>query len=305
MTKVVMSIAHRAKRMAFNAMALALCAIRHTSCVMRIAPYAIHHTLCALLSALCSLRYALCAMLYAFSPFTLIAQIKDSAITIPIFFVNFSYELPGGDMADRFGNNAEVGGGFLFKTKSNWIIGIDGNFLWGNKVKEDNILDNIKTGSGEIIGWDGKFAEVRISERGLKLNLIKIGKLLPVKFASANANSGIFFLTGFGLLQHKIKIQDITKTVPQLAGDYVKGYDRLTNGAAITENFGYLYLDKRKLINFFVIFEFTQAWTKSRRDFNFDTMTKDQTQRFDMLWGIKFGWLIPMYKKVPDEYYYY
>ncbi|MCH8318494.1 MAG: hypothetical protein IIA88_08365 [Bacteroidetes bacterium] len=248
---------------------------------------------------------ALCAILYALSPFTLIAQIKDTAANIPVFFVNTGYELPGGDMADRFGNNAEIGGGFFFKTKSNWIFGIDGNFLWGNNVKEDNILDSIKTESGEIIGSDGLFAEVRISERGMKLPFVKIGKLWNCKILKTNANSGCFVLIGYGLLQHKIKIQDITRTVPQLAGDYVKGYDRLTNGAAITESFGYLYLDKKKRINFFINFEFTQAWTKSRREYNFDTMTKDETRRFDTLWGIKFGWLMPIYKKVPDEYYYY
>lgn len=256
-------------------------------------------------NTICEQRRIVILTIILLYPFILVAQIKDTASNIPIFFVNTGYELPGGDMADRFGNNAEIGGGFFFKTKSNWIIGIDGNFLWGDKVKEDNILDSIRTENGEIIGGDGLFADVRISERGLKLPFVKIGRLWTYKIIKANANSGIFFIAGFGMLQHKIKIQDITKTVPQLTGDYIKGYDRLTNGVAITESFGYLYLDKKKRINFFISFEFTQAWTKSRRDYNFDTMTKDETQRFDMLWGIKFGWLIPIYKKVPDEYYYY
>jgi hypothetical protein len=48
-----------------------------------------------------------------------------------------------------------------------------------------------------------------------------------------------------------------------------------------------------------------QGFTKSRRSFDYDKMAKDNTKRLDMLWGAKIAWLLPLYKKSPQEYYTY
>jgi hypothetical protein len=65
-----------------------------------------------------------------------------------------------------------------------------------------------------------------------------------------------------------------------------------------------MYLDKNRRINFFVNLEFTQAFTQSRREFNFNEMRKDNTRRTDLLYGLKIGWIFPVYKKLPQEFYY-
>lgn len=226
-------------------------------------------------------------------------NIKDSTVFAPLISASYSYQWPGGDLVNRFGSNSNIGAAFMIKTKSNWIFGIDGNFIFGNNVKEDGILDSISTENGWIMDENGNDARIGFFERGFLVSL-KFGRLFSL--FGLNKNSGVVIISSAGLLQHKIRIEG---DAPQLQDVYKKGYDRLTNGLALSEFIGYLYLGNKRALNFYAGFEFTQAWTQNRRSYNFDTMEKDETKRIDVLSGFKIGWIIPLYKRVPDEYYYY
>ena len=95
-------------------------------------------------------------------------------------------------------------------------------------------------------------------------------------------------------------------TAPQLLDDYKKGYDRLAGGLGISEFIGYTYLSNSKLINFYLGFEINQSWSKPKRDVNFDTGEPNpKLNRYDVLYGIKVGWIIPLFKRLPEKYYYY
>ena len=59
-----------------------------------------------------------------------------------------------------------------------------------------------------------------------------------------------------------------------MSKEYKKGYDRLTNGPAITEGISYLHCGSKRLINFSLGLECTQGFTQNRRDYNFDQMKK-------------------------------
>jgi hypothetical protein len=247
-------------------------------------------------------------LIFIFSFFVITSQlkaqinIKDSSLFIPTINASFSYQIPGGDMADRFGNSSMVGVSVLMKDKKNFLYGVGGHFIFGNNVVEDNILDGLKNSSGFIIDKDGQRGEVYLFQRGFKID-VQVGKLFSV--LGHNKNSGIYVLGGVGLLQHKIKIDDVLRKVPQVTGDYKKGYDRLSNGLSLMESVGYRYLSNKRLINFYVGLEFIQAFTENRRSYNFDTMMKDDKKRVDLLSGIVCGWTIPIYKKTPKEFYYY
>jgi hypothetical protein len=228
-------------------------------------------------------------------------NVRDSSVSFFMIGGTFAYQIPGGDIADRFGNNFNVGGTFQWKTKKNWIFGIDGNFLFGDDVKENNILEKISTSQGYIIGEGGFYADVVLYERGLMFQA-KGGKIFP--FIGPNPNSGLMATLGVGLLQHKIRIEDKGNTAPQLSDEYKKGYDRLTNGLSLTQFLGYANFGNHRLVNFQAGFEFTEAFTKSRRNYDFDTMTHDDKSRFDLLVGVRVAWIIPLYKRTPREYYY-
>ena len=205
-------------------------------------------------------------------------------------------------MTDLFENNLNVGAFFQWKLKNQWLFGLEGEFLFNDNVKPNDILAGIATQEGEIIGSDGTFAEISMMERGFRLSL-KAGKIFPL--LGPNPNSGLLATVAAGLLQHKIKIDVKDNNVPELDDNYKKGYDHLTNGLALTEFIGYMHCGNSRKINFFAGIEFTQAFTKNRRDYNFDTMSKDNSKRLDLLFGIKAGWFFPIYKHAVNTYYYY
>lgn len=217
--------------------------------------------------------------------------------------ISYAVHTPGGDLADRFGNNFSVGLGLEWMTdQSNWIFGFSGQFLFGNTVKTD-VLAQLRTDAGTIIGNSRLPADIGLRERGW-IAQATIGKHLPI--AGKNPRAGIRLTLSPGILQHHIRIQgDPQQAVPQLLGDYKKGYDRLSNGLSITEFIGYQLLSTDRRMNFFLGLEFTQAFTANRRDFNFDTRMKDETKRIDLLYGLKLGWIIPFYvgKSGGDIYY--
>lgn len=230
------------------------------------------------------------------------SNIQDTVVNAKLFSVNYCAQLPGGDMAERFGFSYTFGANFLFKVKGNWLFGVEANYLFGAKVKEDSAIYALANSSGSFTATDGSEGVIDLNERGYMLTA-KVGKIIPA-FGS-NPNSGIMLLGGLGFIQHKIKIIDVFSDLPQFEGAYLKGYDKLSNGILLTQFIGYSHLDKRKLINFYAGLEVMEGFTQSRRDWNFTEMKKDDKQRFDLLFGLKAGWILPFYGKDFQQFYTY
>lgn len=209
--------------------------------------------------------------------------------------LNFKFDLnlstPGGDMAKRFGNFTSIGFGVLLKGKTNWLAGIDGAYLFGGKIKELTLLDNMVNGAGFISKNNGSPANYAVNMRGLTF-FAKGGRLFS--FSAAKPNQGLILLGGLGYLQHKINFQTTQNDLPALNPDYSKGYDRLTDGIAMNEFVGYFYQSPNKMINFYIGLEFVQAFTQNRRGFNYDTRTFDTRSNTDFIQSVRFGWMFPL-----------
>jgi hypothetical protein len=232
-------------------------------------------------------------------PVNLFAQEEEtSELPVQVFNLNVTggYGFPGADLAKRFGAIASVGGGFSFKTESNWIFEIESLFLFGPKVVEDSILNPIRTTTGSVIGMDGDLYLPLINMRGLKMQFA-IGKILPIW--NKTKNSGLYVNVGIGYMQHKI-LYDIRQkqNLPHIDGEYAKGYDRLSSGFSLDQFIGYYYMSNNRAANFKIGFTFTQAFTKNQRGFNYDTGLVDNASRIDLMYGIKGSWILPFYKPV-------
>ncbi len=237
------------------------------------------------------------------SSFSLFSQstLEDSVVTATLVNVNLGINWPGADMAKRFGYNGTVGLGGYYKNEKNWLFGLQGEYIFGGKVKESDILSPLLTRQGNIISTNTKPAQVSLAERGYVIEG-QVGHIFET--LGPNKNSGLLTMGGIGFMQHKIHIKVNEDNVPQLQGDYIKGYDRLSNGLQYSILIGYWHLSNNKLINFYVGALFRHGLTRNRRTVNYDTRQKVRRLRHDILFGLKGGWLLPIYHEQTSKFYY-
>lgn len=244
-------------------------------------------------------------------PFTLIlicsvnllnAQInlKDSCVSANIITIDLGVGLPAADLADRFGPHAIVGGGYQYKTDKNWLYSIGGYFIYGSAVREDTILNNLKNAEGYIVGTDGLQYDPILWESGFNAG-VQVGKI--TNLFSVNPNSGLTFMGGIGFLQHNIWIYIDETAVPQLAEEYKKGYDRLTNGIVFSQYVGYYLFSNKYFVNFRAGIEVAEGITKNRRSINYDTQITDDATRLDMMVNLKLSWNLPIFEKPTRKFY--
>ena len=242
------------------------------------------------------------------SPFITKAQkdIKKECISIAMFGATYSYQFPGADTKTLYGNNSTIGASFQYKTDNNWLWEANGNFIFGDKINasREDILGIILDNNGELITGDGIYGSYVLFQRGYNIQA-KVGKLFNV--CAPNPNSGFFVKGGLGYLLNRVRIEfsSTASPPPNLANDYLYGYDRMRGGFAYSGEIGYLFLSNSRVFNFSISLEFNQAHTKPMRQWDFNLMGPDNNTYIDRYYGIRFEIYIPTYKRMPDEFYYY
>jgi len=214
---------------------------------------------------------------------------------------NGNFDMPGADMAKRFGASYRFGPSLFYKTKSNWMIGAKGDFIFGNRIREDSLMYNIATSEGAFIDKEGLLRNVGLFERGYLVGL-QAGKIFS--FGSVKSDKGLLLMTGVGFIQHRIRIVDKNSDLYQIAGAYKKGYDRLANGWYLEQFAGYNHFSSNALINYHIGFSLMAGFTAGRRDYLYDVMRPGTDKRIDLLFGIRGGWYIPMFRGKSEDVYY-
>ncbi|MBP8822994.1 MAG: hypothetical protein KBH07_05085 [Flavobacteriales bacterium] len=227
--------------------------------------------------------------------------LQDTSILLVPLTISYAYQLPSGDLAQRFGANSNLGFSASVKFKSNYSLGLEGGYLFGNNVQERNVLREMTTGNGVVVNQDGEPADILLFERGYTV-MAFAGKVIPI--AGPNPNSGILLKLGAGYMAHKLLIQHQNDVLPALEGDYLKGYDRLSAGPVGMFFAGYQHLGNSRFVNFMVGFELQVAFTRSMRPYNFDSGRADEDTHVDGLSGLRAGWTFPIYKTRDNRQYY-
>jgi hypothetical protein len=223
-----------------------------------------------------------------------------------VFNINAGVDKPIGVMAKRFGTSYRLGPSLTYKTTSNWIFGVRLDFIVGSNIKDDSLMINIRDRySGafngktvEMINVDGNRIGVPFYQRGYLLGG-QVGKIFNLR--KSRPDDGIMALTTIGFVQHRINIFLRDKDIPQLKSEYLKGYDRLTNGWFIDEYIGYNMYSKSGLWNMNFGIDAMFGFTKGRREYQFDLGRADNAARLDVLLGARIGWMIPVFKRAGEE----
>lgn len=230
-------------------------------------------------------------------------NVKDSTIGTPWLTVQYGFNFCGGDLADRYGHFNHIGFFAGYKTKKNWVFGGESHYMFGNDIRLTGLFDHLVDSYGNITDENGDIAKVLVFSRGVHANGI-IGKVLPI--FSPNKNSGIYINLGVGYLLHKLRIETNDQVIPELELDYRRGYDRLTTGLNTSQFLGYAFMANHSFVNFVAGFYIQEGFTYNRRTLNYDSPETPVStdMRLDLQYGIKVGWMIPIYKRQPKEFYY-
>jgi len=224
-------------------------------------------------------------------------------INVPLLGVDYGFNLPASDLKGHFKAFNSVGLSAGYKLASNWQFSLGGAALFGNKVNTLAPVKHILNEDSLINATNGTLAQYAILMRGLSIGL-KVGKIITID--ESNPNSGILLQLGAGFLQHKIRYEDLQSQVPQFQGDYVKLIDRLTGGIYINQAVGYQLFSNNRLVNFNVVFELTEGFTKSLRSYNLNAANPtDDSGRLDLFYTLKLTWMLPFYKKSTSSNTYY
>lgn len=216
------------------------------------------------------------------------------------FTIGYGYEIPGGDLKDRYGNNLKFSLGSQYLSAKSYLFEVDFNLMFSNNVNED-VLSNLRNETGKIIGSQGELTDVFLRQRGFFLGGVA-GKLITKK----NSQSGLRIAAGLGVLSHNIRILDETNGVAQLRGDYLAGYDRLTRGMALRQQLGYEIHSLNGRVNLNIMFEFTQAFTQNVRQYNFNSGKIQEGNRLDLLYSLRATWMLPVVRRsIVDKPIYY
>ncbi|MBK8700952.1 MAG: hypothetical protein IPN29_16000 [Saprospiraceae bacterium] len=232
-------------------------------------------------------------LLLVFAFFGLSAQTDSARQSIKLLSANLGYgiEWPGGDLADRFGQSLSFNAGMEYAHTRKLSFGLDFNYIFGSKVKED-VFAPFRNENGLLIGLNGGPADFFIRERAAYLGL-NVGKILVF----TGDYSGLKLVVGGGLMYHKLRFVDDSRSIILGEGDYSKGFDRLTRGFSLKQELVYQHHSKDKAQHFNIGFYIIEGFTSPVRQVNFDTGLPDAKQsRTDLLYGLKFTWMLPLYK---------
>lgn len=227
-----------------------------------------------------------------------VINLNDNNGTMFELGFEYGFYLPHRDLDAYFGRHNGTGGHFQVLTKKNTYYGGQLQFIFGNQSSIDvtqvwvDPIDN-------VYGLNYTFADILTKHRGLSGQLY-IGKMIPIK--SKRARMGIKATLGVGFLQHKLFIQEDPESfMPQMDKNYKALLDHKTNGISLQQFIGFHYLANDRMANWYVGFDFIEAFTKNRRSFNYDLGIPTDLDRIDIATGFKIGWILPFYINEKSE----
>ena len=119
---------------------------------------------------------------FSVNPVTAQRKASDTILATPWISVSYSVNGTAGDLQDRYGLLNNLGFFAGYKTKRNWIFGIEGNFIFGNRINVVDLFNELTDSKGNITDENGDIATVRVLARGFNVNG-SIGKILYLPFS--------------------------------------------------------------------------------------------------------------------------
>lgn len=224
----------------------------------------------------------------------------DTSTSMVWASAGFAWQFPFATLKETFKMNAQVHVNLTYKFASNWTVDMGFAYMFGGKVR--NVMDilgsDLLTSNGDVIDGNGTKATLHFDGRYWTLGL-GVGKIIPF---DKWRNSGLWLKLSGGYFSHKVNIsigdQTNQNEIPQLSGDYKKGYDQRAGGFCLSQFVGYVFMRKVRVRSFYAGVEVTEIWSKPNRNYQFLLMgPPEKKAKFSLLLSLKVGWVIPIHEK--------
>ncbi len=212
----------------------------------------------------------------------------------------FGFNTPLADLKDRFGT---MYGGDLsvnfYRGDIESQFGFKAGFFTSDVVKEDP-LAVYRTSSGQLLSREGVPTVVN---RRMAASFIGIDFKKNLMFLDKNERAKLFVGAGVGLMQHKIRFVEFSKSVTLAFEEYGKGHDRNSRGIYIENQVGVKFRNGPRKFDFMI--NAFEGFLNQAGPIQFDNMSEEKNQRFDVGLGIKVVWYLGLTaKEVGKDIYY-
>lgn len=228
-------------------------------------------------------------------------NVENEVISTPMIGMHYTAVLPAGDLNDRYGFLNQLGLTAGYKDRSNFVYGLEGNFYFGNRIKNDTIFNFMTDNLGNISEADGQFGVIEVLARGFNIHA-HIGKIIPL-FGS-NVNSGLYVSLGAGYSLLKYRIQTTYDFIPIVEAENRKLYDRQTIGFSLHQFIGYSLINATRPIHFYIGLYANQSFSEFTRSWFYDHGAAPTGILRDFQFGLRAGWYIPIYKRKAKTIYF-
>jgi hypothetical protein len=212
------------------------------------------------------------------------AQKKESTVFLK---VQYGGQFPLLDDKNRFGPSLRPMMVLSKETKKKEnVSSITGFFQFGTLVKE-SVFDHLLTPEGYLIGNDKNPAAIQLRQRAWFLGAGKGWRFVE----KSNFLNRCALEVSAGFFQHKIRIQeDPQRLVPQISGEYKKGYDRLSSGPGLYVSWSFNPTANPTETRFVVGMDVFAAHTNHRRPVHFNTGLPDPSSFWVLQPGVHLGY---------------
>jgi len=201
--------------------------------------------------------------------------------------VHYMFQFPFGDIADHYSPNSNVGLNLNIKLANNFTFGAEGQFLFSGRYKNEKVLGDMITSGGFVIGEGNNIEMIELEGRGAHF-FMEAGKIFPLN--NINKNSGLHIKAGLGYCFYSAYNNANVKSITQLQGEYLNGYNQYESGLTVNGFFGYTLYSKNKLINGSIGLQIIYASTKFQGALDYATgLVPDQSSRTSLFVGPKLG----------------
>ncbi|MFZ9848884.1 MAG: hypothetical protein ACO3EE_12160, partial [Flavobacteriales bacterium] len=174
-------------------------------------------------------------------------------------------------------------------------LGIEYQFLF-SPYSGNDLFSSIRTSEGLIISDNGSLIDLQTLFRGNSA-YVSVGKII-----TSSTKNCFQINLGVGILEHHLSIKTLDESAAYFTKNNLKGYDQLSLGPSLKQQFRINHFGTKKRINFYLELFCEEAFLQNARKYNYYNNSIDTKNHFNFTAGIQVAWMIPFFSSTEEDF---